>query len=73
MGVRDLVNPASTAAAEWWCHSAMRNLLIGNGLRRTPRPPGPTRGNPDAGFIPLSPTASASDRKASSESPRPSP
>ena len=70
MGVRDLVNPVSTAATEWWCHSAVRNLLIGNRLRHTPRPPHPTPDNSDSGFIPLSPTATQSDVNAARESPR---
>ena len=26
------VNPVSTAATGWWCHSAMRHLLTGYGL-----------------------------------------
>jgi hypothetical protein len=25
------VNPVSTAAARWWCHSALRNVLTGYG------------------------------------------
>jgi hypothetical protein len=25
------VNPASTAATRWWCHSALRHLLTGYG------------------------------------------
>jgi hypothetical protein len=56
--VRALVNPVSTAATRWWCHSAMRHRLTGYGptagqrrslKRATPaiRP-----GAPAAGFIP---------------------
>jgi hypothetical protein len=26
------VNPVSTAATSWWCHSAVRHLLTGDGL-----------------------------------------
>jgi len=26
------VNPVSTAATRWWCHSAIRHLLTGYGL-----------------------------------------
>ena len=29
--VRAAVNPVSTAATRWWCHSAMRNMLTGYG------------------------------------------
>ena len=29
------VNPASTAATRWWCHSALRRILTGYG--RAPR------------------------------------
>ncbi len=29
--VRTAVNPASTAFARWWCHSAMRHTLTGYG------------------------------------------
>ena len=70
MGVRDLVNPVSTAATQWWCHSAVRNLLIGNGLHRTPRPPRPGPGDSQDGFIPLAPTAYPSDVNGSTKAPR---
>ena len=33
--VRAAVNPVSTAATGWWCHSALRHLLTGYGP--TPR------------------------------------
>lgn len=29
--VRAAVNPVSTAATRWWCHSAMRHMLTGHG------------------------------------------
>ena len=29
--VRAAVNPASTAATRWWCHSAIRHMLTGYG------------------------------------------
>ena len=29
--VRAAVNPMSTAATRWWCHSALRYLLTGHG------------------------------------------
>jgi hypothetical protein len=29
--VRAAVNPVSTAATGWWCHSALRNMLTGYG------------------------------------------
>jgi hypothetical protein len=29
--VRAVVNPASTAATGWWCHSAVRHMLTGYG------------------------------------------
>lgn len=29
--VRGAVNPVSTAATAWWCHSALRHLLTGHG------------------------------------------
>jgi hypothetical protein len=29
--VRAAINPVSTAATRWWCHSAMRHLLTGYG------------------------------------------
>jgi len=29
--IRDAVNPISTAAARWWCHSALRHMLAGYG------------------------------------------
>ena len=70
MGVRDLVNPVSTAATEWWCHSAVRNVLMGNGLHRTPRPPRPGPGDAQDGFIPFSQTAYPSDASGPSDSSR---
>lgn len=30
--VRAAVNPVSTAATRWWCHSAVRHMLTGYGL-----------------------------------------
>jgi hypothetical protein len=30
-GVRAAVNPVSTAATRWWCHSALRHTLTGYG------------------------------------------
>jgi hypothetical protein len=30
-GVRAGVNPVSTAATGWWCHSALRHMLTGYG------------------------------------------
>ena len=30
--VREAVNPVSTAATGWWCHSALRHMLTGYGL-----------------------------------------
>jgi hypothetical protein len=29
--VRAAINPVSTAATRWWCHSAMRHMLTGHG------------------------------------------
>jgi len=29
--IRAAVNPVSTAATGWWCHSAMRHMLTGHG------------------------------------------
>jgi hypothetical protein len=29
--VRTAVNPVSTAATGWWCHSALRHMLTGYG------------------------------------------
>jgi hypothetical protein len=29
--VRAAVNPVSTAATRWWCHSALRRTLTGHG------------------------------------------
>jgi hypothetical protein len=29
--VNAAVNPVSTAATRWWCHSALRHTLIGHG------------------------------------------
>jgi hypothetical protein len=29
--MRAVVNPVSTAAARWWCHSALRQVLTGHG------------------------------------------
>ena len=29
--VRDTVNPVSTAATRWWCHSGVRHMLTGYG------------------------------------------
>ncbi len=29
--VSAVVNPLSTAATRWWCHSALRHLLTGHG------------------------------------------
>jgi hypothetical protein len=35
--LRAAVNPLSTAATRWWCHSAMRHLLTGYGPARRQR------------------------------------
>lgn len=61
--VRAAVNPASTAATRWWCHSALRHMLTGYGptarqrrLIRYRAPgirrgtPGIRRGTPGTGF-----------------------
>jgi hypothetical protein len=29
--VRAAINPVSTVATRWWCHSAMRHMLTGHG------------------------------------------
>ena len=29
--VSAVVNPVSTAATRWWCHSALRHILTGHG------------------------------------------
>jgi hypothetical protein len=29
--VRAAINPVSTAATGWWCHSAVRHMLTGHG------------------------------------------
>ena len=29
--IRAAVNPVSTAATRWWCHSALRHMLTGYG------------------------------------------
>jgi hypothetical protein len=52
--VRAAVNPLSTAATRWWCHSAARRLLTGYGptagqrrlIRHGSRPGGPAAGSP---------------------------
>jgi hypothetical protein len=31
------VNPMSTAATRWWCHSALRHALTGHGPTARPR------------------------------------
>lgn len=31
------VNPVSTAATRWWCHSAVRHMLTGYGPAARPR------------------------------------
>lgn len=53
--VRAAVNPVSTAATRWWCHSAVRHLLTGYGptarQRRLIRR-GLTPGGPAAGTLP---------------------
>ncbi len=45
------VNPVSTAATRWWCHSALRHMLTGHGptarQRRFIR-----HGTPGAGLTP---------------------
>jgi hypothetical protein len=28
--VRDTINPVSTAATRWWCHSGVRHMLTGH-------------------------------------------
>jgi hypothetical protein len=60
--VRAAINPVSTAATRWWCHSAMRHMLTGYGpaarQRRSIRP-GMTQG---AG--PTSPAAQMKARAA---------
>ena len=35
--VRAVVNPVSTAATGWWCHSAWRHMLTGHGSTATRR------------------------------------
>jgi hypothetical protein len=35
--VRAAVNPLSTAATRWWCHSAIRHMLTGYGAAARPR------------------------------------
>jgi hypothetical protein len=56
--VRAAVNPASTAFARWWCHSALRHILTGHGptakQRRLMRRGAPVmhRGTPGTGFTP---------------------
>jgi hypothetical protein len=35
--VRAAVNPVSTAATRWWCHSAIRHMLTGYGAAARPR------------------------------------
>ena len=35
--VRAAVNPVSTAATGWWCHSAVRHMLTGYGPAARPR------------------------------------
>ena len=59
------VNPVSTAATRWWCHSALRHMLTGHGptarqrrLIRQGTPgtrqgtPGTRHGTPGTGFTP---------------------
>jgi hypothetical protein len=29
--IRAAINPVSTAATRWWCHSAVRHMLTGTG------------------------------------------
>lgn len=49
--VRAVINPVSTAATRWWCHSALCHMLTGYGLtaqqRRVIR-----RGTGGVGFVP---------------------
>lgn len=56
--VRAAVNPVSTAATRWWCHSAVRHMLTGYGptarQRRLIR-----RGTRGAGFVPSAGTMKA--------------
>jgi hypothetical protein len=52
--VNAAVNPVSTAATSWWCHSALRHMLTGHGptarQRRLIRPgPSDARFTPSAG------------------------
>jgi hypothetical protein len=35
--VRAAVNPASTAATRWWCHSRLRHVLTGYGPKARQR------------------------------------
>jgi hypothetical protein len=35
--IRGAVNPVSTAATRWWCHSAIRHTLTGYGAAARPR------------------------------------
>jgi hypothetical protein len=52
--VRTAVNPVSTAATRWWCHSSLRHRLTGDGptvgqwrlIRRGLAPGGPAADSP---------------------------
>jgi hypothetical protein len=52
------LNPVSTAATRWWCHSALRHFLTGHGPTARQRPfmksgtPVVRSGMPSAGFTP---------------------
>jgi hypothetical protein len=37
--IRDAVNPLSTSATRWWCHSALRRRLTGHGPAARQRRP----------------------------------
>ena len=57
--IRAAVNPMSTAATRWWCHSAVRRMLTGYGptarqrrlIHSGPTPGGPADGSPSSAAV----------------------
>jgi hypothetical protein len=72
--VRAAVNPVSTAATRWWCHSALRHLLTGHGptagqrrlIRHGSTPGGPAAGSPSSAEL-MKARAAAIDATLSSD------
>lgn len=61
--IRDRINPVSTRATDWWCHSALRGLVTGQRLYRMPRPETTDSAEGWVGFAPTpGPIAQPADR-----------